>query len=329
MKIEKLPSGSYRVRQQYNGKRYTVIFDHKPTQKEVFEALTSKIETVKSVKGTFLEACKEYTRAKENVLSPRTIREYERLPERLPQWFVMLPFNSITQEHIQKCINELTPGHAPKTVRTYNGFISSVIGFYRPNFNIRTTLPQKIKTEPYIPNADDVKTILDLSRNTPYYISLCLACYGLRRSEICALTLQDLSSDNFITINKAYVQSKDGWVIKTTKTADSTRTVPISPKLADEIRKQGFIYNGYPNSISNYLKRTQNKLGMENFSLHKFRHYFASKIMEIDGVTFKDVQALGGWKTDNTVRNVYQHSLNTKTKEGKRAIMDKLTDSLF
>ena len=33
MKIEKLPSGSYRIRKMYKGKTYTVIFDYKPTQK--------------------------------------------------------------------------------------------------------------------------------------------------------------------------------------------------------------------------------------------------------------------------------------------------------
>ena len=37
MKIEKTPSGSYRVRQQSNGKRYVATFDHKPTQKEAIE----------------------------------------------------------------------------------------------------------------------------------------------------------------------------------------------------------------------------------------------------------------------------------------------------
>ena len=30
MKIEKLPSGSYRVRKMYKGKTYSVIFNHKP-----------------------------------------------------------------------------------------------------------------------------------------------------------------------------------------------------------------------------------------------------------------------------------------------------------
>ena len=39
MKIEKLPSGSYRIRKTYKGKTYAVIFDHKPTQKEAMQAM--------------------------------------------------------------------------------------------------------------------------------------------------------------------------------------------------------------------------------------------------------------------------------------------------
>ena len=44
MKIEKLPSGSYRVRKMYKGKTYTVVFDYKPTQKEALQAISAELE---------------------------------------------------------------------------------------------------------------------------------------------------------------------------------------------------------------------------------------------------------------------------------------------
>lgn len=44
MKIEKLPSGSYRIRQQYKGKRYTVITDYKPTQKEATQLIAAEFD---------------------------------------------------------------------------------------------------------------------------------------------------------------------------------------------------------------------------------------------------------------------------------------------
>ena len=40
MKIEKLPSGSYRIRKMYKGQMYTVVFNEKPTRE--FDTLKCK-----------------------------------------------------------------------------------------------------------------------------------------------------------------------------------------------------------------------------------------------------------------------------------------------
>lgn len=44
MKIEKLPSGSYRIRKMYKGKTYAVITDYKPTQKEAITLMAAELE---------------------------------------------------------------------------------------------------------------------------------------------------------------------------------------------------------------------------------------------------------------------------------------------
>lgn len=332
MKIEKMPSGSYRVRQQSGGKRYQVYFDTKPTQKEAIERLNELMQQDADVKGTFYQSCKDYVKLKENVLSPRTVREYNAYRERIPKWFTSLKTGAITAEDVQRVINELSVGRAPKTVRCYNGFITAVLGVYRPHLILSTTLPQKVLNEPYIPFEADVKKILEYSKGGRYEIPLKLACYGLRRSEICAVTVDDLTEDDQLILNKALVQNTNKeWVIKVTKTTESTRSIPIDHELAELIRttRTGRIFDGYPGTITNYLTRTQNKLGMPNFSIHKFRHFFASKLMEIDGVTQKDIQLLGGWKNDETLKRVYQHSMKAKTDAGKKEITSKLTKSLF
>ncbi len=60
----------------------------------------------------------------------------------------------------------------------------------------------------------------------------------MRRSEICALTLDDLDAD-IIHINKALVQNDSlEWVIKTTKTTSSTRNIVIPVELANKIREK-------------------------------------------------------------------------------------------
>lgn len=47
MKIEKLPSGSYRIRKMYKGQTYTVITDYKPTQKEALKLMATVLDRVK------------------------------------------------------------------------------------------------------------------------------------------------------------------------------------------------------------------------------------------------------------------------------------------
>jgi len=328
MKIEKLPSGKYRVRKTYQKKTYTVIFDYKPTQKEVLQALSEELEneTLRKEQITFKQAAESYIDLKRNVLSPATIREYKGTISRLSNSLLEKRITDIKALDIQKEVNTLSKDKSPKTVRNYHGFISAVLGTFRPNLILNTTLPQKVKNEPYIPSSDDVKRIIKDSEGSMFEVAILLACYGLRRSEILALTLDDLDG-NTLTINKAKVQDLNGdWVIKTTKTVESTRIVVISPILADKIRKQGFIYQGSPNSITGHLNDVQDRLGIPRFSIHKLRHYFASKMSEL-GVPEADILKMGGWETDHVMKTVYRHSLQTK--ESQQRASDKLSDSLF
>ena len=59
-----------------------------------------------------------------------------------------------------------------------------------------------------------------------------LACYRLRRSEICALKPEDIM-ENIVYINKVKVlNEKRKWVEKSTKTTSSTREVVIPAKIS-------------------------------------------------------------------------------------------------
>lgn len=330
MKIEKLPSGRYRIRKMYKGKTYTVTFDRKPTQKEAIKAMSKELDKIQSKQSviTFKEASEGYIDMKRNVLSPRTIKEYSDTAGRLPEWFKKLRVSDITQIEINKLVNVLSKDKSPKTVRNYHGFISAVLGTYRPEMKIYTKLPQKVKNEPYIPSTDDIKRILEHAKGTMFEIPIILACYGMRRSEICALTLDDIDGE-VIRINKALVQGEDRkWVIKTTKTTSSTREIVIPTTLADKIRKQGYVYQGHPNSITCYLSKAQNALGIPHFSIHKMRHYFASQMSAL-GIPEADILRLGGWESDHIMKTVYRHSMIDKEKSAKKEASNMLQNILF
>lgn len=330
MTIEQLPSGKYRARLMKNGKVYRITYDTKPTKRQaeadLYEMISKKDDAPKS-KLTFAEASEKYIDMKRNILSPSTIRDYSKYCQRMPAWFPSLPIDDISQIEINKVVNEISADKSPKTVRNYHGFISAILGTFRPQLKICTTLPQKRKNEPYIPSDDDVKRLLSALEGTEFYIPVVLACYGMRRGEICALTLEDIEGD-VVHINKAIAQNEHNeYVVKSTKTTESERDIMIPLEIADMIRQQGYVYKGYPNSIICKITKVQDSLGIPHFSLHKLRHYFASKMLTITDT--KTVQALGGWKTDNVMKAVYAHSMKEEQEKAKRAAVSKLSGSIF
>lgn len=90
MKIEKFPSGSYRMRKMYKGKTYTVVTDYKPTQKEAIALMAKELDKVKGscADKTFRDSAEEYIKMKSNVFSPSTIKGYRSLISQYSEWFM-------------------------------------------------------------------------------------------------------------------------------------------------------------------------------------------------------------------------------------------------
>lgn len=203
----------------YEGKMYSITVKHKPTQKEAVQLLAEKFNGVMTerTQKTFRNIAGEYIESRSNVLSPRSIREYKLYVDRLPSWFTAARASEISQSNIQQCINELAKDKAPKTVRSLHGFISAVMGHYNPNMKLNTALPQRIKKEPYIPSSDDVKRILEYTKEKSpmFYVPIALASScGMRRSEILALKIEDIKNGE-IHIHSALVEDENNeWVEK-------------------------------------------------------------------------------------------------------------------
>ena len=324
MKYEKLPSGSYRVKKVYKGKTYRVTFDHEPTEREVFIAMAEIMQDeTPHEKGTFESYCHRYIESKQNILSPESVRTYNGLINVLSDRFKQLNLYDITQEDIQREINEHSLSHQPKSTRSLHGFIASVLGMYRPQFTLKTTLPRLEKKKRYIPSSNDIKLILGAINGTEYSIPFQLGILGLRRGEICALNLSDLDGRK-LTINKTMVYYK-GWSVKNTpKTDDSNRTIIIPQALADEITSSGVIFDGDPKRLNKHLQRIQKQLGIPQFRFHDLRHYFASYASTM-GIPEADIMAMGGWKSDHIFKSIYRDSLD----ESRIASMERISDSIL
>lgn len=330
--VDQLPSGKYRVRKMINGKRQSLLFDAPPTQRDVLLATNELLNEVPgaTLKGTFLDYAEKYINAKENVLSASTIRGYRATLKGIPCHFTSLPLKDITQYTLTALVNDMVRSVSPKTVYNRHGLIVSVLHEFRPDFVIRTKLPRKVQKDIYTPGDEEVSILFAYLEDSPtlkkYWIPLYLASLGLRRSEIGALTVTDLSEDDILTINKAKVLGSDNkWVIQNfTKTERSNRKIPVPKELADRIRQQGFIYQGDLNSIFCVMTAAQKKLGLPHFGVHRLRSYFASKAHAL-GLHDSIILKLGGWKSDHIMKGVYRKALQEDLHEESKTFLDHMT----
>lgn len=323
MKIEELPSGSYRVRKTYKGKTYTKIFDHMPTDKEAFIAMAEIMQDDKQIKGTFEKYAKEYIENRKDVVSPATIRTYNIKIKQLSDVFLKSNIYDITSETVQREVNRFAKDHAPKTTKSLYGFISSVLSAYRPNLRLRVKLPQAIIKEKYEPSENDVKRILEAVKGTEYSIPFQLGVFGCRRGEICALDISDLTG-NELRIHRSKVYLDGKWITKETpKTDASNRTLYLPDNLVKEINEKGYIYKGYPAALLKAINRHQDKLGIERFRFHALRSYFASYAHSM-GIPDADILAIGGWETDAVMKRIYRKSMEASKKDAMNMLSEKL-----
>ena len=310
MKIDKLPSGKYRVRKQVDKRHLSLTFDFKPTKKDVEHRVREIVVDSSYVEyRTFRECATAYINSKSNILSPNTIYSYNLMFRIIPKSFLDLRLYKIKQYDIQSFLNVYSKKHKFKTVKNVCSFIFTVIRMFMPNFYCKITLPQRIKTEQYIPNDLDIQNILSAAKGTDEYVPFLIACHGLRRGEICALTMSDIFPDHIIVNKSAVFIKGKGWENKCPKNYSSNRSVPIQPWLYDLIMEKGSIYSKNPNRLSKVLKRIQDTHGLPNFSIHKLRHYNAS-VNHALGVPNINIQAYNGWSSDSTLKNIYTHKIS-------------------
>ena len=325
MTIEKHGKG-YRIRQMQDGKLYVVKLDHRPTNAEAVRLMAEALGKPSNLPDmAFSDATVNYIDSRKNVLSPSTIRAYNGISKALPEPFAKKRIYAITNADVQSVINQIAKEHSPKTVRNYSGLISAVLSYHGIRLD-SPRLPQKKKAEAYIPTEEDVKKIFEKLKGTKYEVPIMLAAMGLRRSEICALEVSDIDG-TMCHINKALVEGPDGFTVKGTKTTDSTRTIILPEYLVERIRQQGYVFDGFPSTIGQALRRVQKELGIPPFGLHKLRHFFASYMHHL-GYSDKQIQDMGGWKTPDILRTVYQHSMELEeAKKSAASDMGKLMDS--
>lgn len=319
MTIEQLPSGSYRIRQMYEGKRYNITVPYKPSKKEAITLMAQKLNTgphttsQKGEKGTCKYFIDNFINEKENKgMSPATIRNYWSIERNMSESFLNARFYDLTQKDIQAEVDDYSKDHSPKSVHNFYSLIHSVLTDKRPEMILSIKLPLKQFKAEYEPSTNDIQRIIEASVGTRYECAYKLAVLGLRRGEIVAITAADLDDNNVLTIDKDIVLDKDNhYIVKDKpKTEESYRRILIPSELAELIRKQGRAYSGDPHSINKYLHTFQDKLGIPRFRLHMFRH-FAVAYLHKAGFSDQQVISYGGWSNSSDImKRAYRYNLD-------------------
>lgn len=157
-------------------------------------------------------------------------------------------------------------------------------------------------------------------------IFICLST-GIRIGEVCALTWDDIDTDNGIihirkTIQRIYINDngtkKTELLIDTPKTATSMRDIPMIKDLYDLLKPlKKVVRNDYyvltndamptePRTYRNYYKKLLNTLNIPPIKFHGLRHSFATRCIE-SKCDYKTVSVILGHSDISTTLNLYVH----------------------
>jgi integrase len=161
-------------------------------------------------------------------------------------------------------------------------------------------------------------------RNLGVYICL---CSGMRIGEICALTWEDMDTDNGIinirkTIQRIYIiedgKRRTELLLDTPKTKNSIREVPMSRDLLRMLKPFKKIVNPLffvltndakptePRTYRSYYKNLMKQLEIPEIKFHGLRHSFATRCIE-SKCDYKTVSVLLGHSNISTTLNLYVH----------------------
>lgn len=304
----RLPSGKYRTLVQighWKDRKYK-SFIGKTAREADMKAEAWKLSHLPNMKkGSLASAASDFFDAMTGILSPSTLRSYKSIYDNLPAQLKGTPLAEIESADLYTAYKRLK---TPKTVRNTHGFISSLFTF-RSVPMPPVTLPERHKTNYYIPDAKEVKSLLALSKGTKLEVPIALGVRGMRRGEVCAVEASDLDG-NVLHIRKAMVYGRKGLVVKQPKTYASDRYIELPQAIADKIRKEGRATTYTPDSLTCAFKKFLKRNGFQVFRFHDLRHAFVS-IAHSNGIPDSYIMSMGGWSTPYTMQNVYRHSLDS------------------
>jgi integrase len=245
--------------------------------------------------------------------------------------------NQLEEAEIQAFVfRKLEQGLSQKTVKDILIVLKMILKFgaknkwieYQP-FDLQFPTVREKHTVEVLSRTHQRKVMLHIQehftfRNLGVYI--CLSS-GIRIGEICALTWEDIDTDNGVinvrrTIQRIYTIEEDirktELLLDTPKTKNSIREIPMSKELLKMLKPMKKIVNNSffvltndakptePRTYRTYYKNLMEKLEIPALKFHGLRHSFATRCIE-SNCDYKTVSVLLGHSNISTTLNLYVH----------------------
>ena len=308
-----------------------------------------------------------FTEYAELTLKSRTVSRYHQYEKRTYAAIGHLRVDKITSRTIQKFIlnlsedgvNKTTGGKlAPKTVKNYLSFISSIFqyaisqGMIKDNPCRQVTLPAAKPIERTCYTLEEAQYFLELLENEDimWRCFFVLAIYGgFRRGELYGLEWKDINFDTgVITINRTSLYTKEkGIFTDTPKTKQSMRSLKLPLPVISLLKQYKFEqiehrlsvgdqwidtdrlfvnWQGvplHPSSAQNWLNRFCKRTDIRKVNIHSFRHLNATLLIN-NGTDIKTVSSALGHAQVSTTLNIYAHTFAQAQAQATEAIAETL-----
>lgn len=343
---KKLPSGSWRIKASHtvNGKRIVRSFTVSPNEcagdsrkaKALAELKASEwlatFEENRICNLTVRKALENYIEDHASVLSPNSVRGYRQYVPYFDEIGGMR-VDDVRSQDIQRIISAMSLKVKSKTVKGRVSFLLTALDYAGCDRKFKLSYPAAIPRNTTTPDHHQIMDLLNAADDLMKPIICLAAFYSLRRSEICALTYEDVSMDiGSVTVHRSMAKGPDGvWVMKDIpKTSGSIRTVypdaEIMALLPSDGSGQDFLFPLTPDALERKWKRLKDKVGI-NVRFHDLRHYAASFRSDLN-IPKKYTEEVGGWsKGSHVLTEVYDNTLQSSRQMFNRKTNEWITEN--
>lgn len=311
--------GTWRIQLRIKGQSLVVTADTAKECKRQAAIAKGEAQTaakpIKKSELTLTQAIDEYINARQNSLSPSTIRGYRIIQRTRFQATMPRRIAAIQQTEWRKIIDAELGIASKKTVKNSWAFVKSVLkeNGITPDDSVKVA-PQRKKSDAVWLEPDEIKKFVAAAADHPLCIPMLLALMGMRMSEIDALQWEDISPDaEIIHTNGARVRNENNeYVIKAEqKNASSDRAVPLLiPELRAAIKRdwkpEGKLLNVAQSTLRDAVTDVCAAAGVKRVTVHQLRHSFASLSAHLR-IPKEISMEIGGWSNDKIMTEIYTH----------------------